>query len=196
MNSIDISAFQLKQLMNNNSSSSSSDNCSIPPPPESLPMNPSKMIKICLAAEDENEFDCSKFASQPSSICSTTVASSISSLSTIDSSDYGHGWGSALSRNRCVRDLSALGSVASETSIPRRSKYESNPNESSWGYFVDTIGRWDMLPERWSGVHPIQLRSFVTAVWRQKLFKRPSCGSSLLMLCVAMLNLNVNNLSC
>ncbi|KAL7429377.1 hypothetical protein ACHAXM_001625 [Skeletonema potamos] len=138
MNSIEISAFQLQLLMG--CSSSSTSDCILPPPPESLPTNPSMLKKICPAAEDEQEFDCSKFASPPSSICSTTVASSVSSLSSLDSATLGlaKGWGSTLSRSRCVSNLSALGSVASETSISRRSSYESKPHEASWGYFVDT----------------------------------------------------------
>jgi len=153
MNSSLDMAFRLQQLMNDSSPS----NCSLPPPPDSLPVDPSQTGKMCPAAEDEYEFDCSKFAMTSSSICSTTVASSVSSLSTLDSSDFGliKGWGSTLSRNRCVSNLSALGSVASETSIPRSSDYESNPNEA-WGYFVDTVhDRWDGLPERWNGIDPI-----------------------------------------
>jgi hypothetical protein len=53
------------------------------------------------------------------------------------------GFGSSLSRSRCVTNLSSLGSVASETSIPLQSSrpthYESGPNEGSWGYFVDSV---------------------------------------------------------
>ena len=129
--------FRLQQLMDDSSSS----NCSLPPPPDSLPSIPSQKYKICPAAtEDEYEFDCSKFSLPPSSICSTTVASSVSSLSTLDSSDSGliKGWGSTLSRSRCVSNLSALGNVASETSIPRIATFESNRHEASWGYYVDT----------------------------------------------------------
>jgi len=130
MNSLDMS-FQLQQLMND----SASTYCSLSPPPDSLPKDSSPN-----AAADQFEFDCTKFTNLSSSICSTTVASSISSLSTQDSMGSGliKGWGSTLSRSRCVSNLSALGSVASESSIPRRSGYESNPNEAAWGYFVDT----------------------------------------------------------
>lgn len=132
MNSLDMS-FQLEQLMNDSSNCSI---CSFPTPPESLPTDSSPN-----AAADHYEFDCTKFAILSSSTCSTTVASSVSSLSTQESLESGliKGWGSTLSRSRCVNNLSALGSVASESSIQRcPSGYKSNPNEAAWGYFVDT----------------------------------------------------------
>ena len=127
MNSIDI-AFQMKKHMN------------LPPPPETTDQ------------EQHGAGYCSKkytntSHSQQSSVCSTTVASSFSSLSTLDLSDHNIegsikiSWGSStLSRSGCVTsNLSALGNVAAETSIPRRSgAYESGPHEDSWGYFVDT----------------------------------------------------------
>lgn len=131
MNSLDMS-FRLQQFMNDSNCSSCS---SLPTPPESLPKDSSP------SAAEEYEFDCTKFAILSSSTCSTTVASSVSSLSTQESLESGliKGWGSTLSRGRCVNNLSALGSVASESSILRcPSGYESNPNEASWGYFVDT----------------------------------------------------------
>ena len=109
MNSIDI-AFQMKK----------------PPPPKTT---------------------CDQEQHGAGSVCSTTVASSFSSLSTLDLSDHNLegsikiSWGSStLSRSGCVTsNLSALGNVAAQTSIPRRSgAYESGPHEDSWGYFVDT----------------------------------------------------------
>lgn len=126
MNSIDI-AFQMKKHMN------------LPPPPP----------KTTGEQEQHGAGYCSKYTntSQHSSVCSTTVASSFSSLSTLDLSDHNLegsikiSWGSStLSRSGCVTsNLSALGNVAAETSIPRRSgAYESGPHEDSWGYFVDT----------------------------------------------------------
>ena len=126
MNSIDI-AFQMKKHMN------------LPPPP-----------KTTCDQEQHGAGYCSKKytnTSQQSSVCSTTVASSFSSLSTLDLSDHSLegsikiSWGSStLSRSGCVTsNLSALGNVAAETSIPRRpGAYESGPHEDSWGYFVDT----------------------------------------------------------
>lgn len=129
MNSIDI-AFQMKKHMN------------LPSPP-----------KTTCDQEQHRAGYCSKkytntSHSQQSSVCSTTVASSFSSLSTLDLSDHNIegsikiSWGSStLSRSGCVTsNLSALGNVAAETSsIPRRSSaYESGPHEDSWGYFVDT----------------------------------------------------------
>ena len=126
MNSIDI-AFQMKKHMN------------LPPPPP----------KTTGEQEQHGAGYCSKYTntSQQSSVCSTTVASSFSSLSTLDLSDHNLegsikiSWGSTLSRSNCVTsNLSALGNVAAETSIPRRSGTfdDSGPHEDSWGYFVDT----------------------------------------------------------
>jgi len=129
MNSIDI-AFQMKKHMN------------LPPPP-----------KTTCDQEQLGAGYCSRKytnTSEQSSVCSTTVASSFSSLSTLDLSDHNLegsifcqiSWGSGtLSRSQCVTsNLSALGNVAAETSIPRRSGAydESGPHEDSWGYFVDT----------------------------------------------------------
>ncbi len=151
INSSSLLSFQLQQMTMDAECGSSS---SLPPPPESLPSHLSRIICPVAAKEGhkhEFEFDSSKFDSScpPSSICSTTVASSISSLSTVDTSSTMQqditkmGWGSTLSRSRCVTNLSALGGVASETSsISRRhsSHYESSPNEA-YGYFVDTPRR-------------------------------------------------------
>lgn len=131
MNSIDI-AFQMKKQTN--------CEMNLPPPPK----NTSEQ-------EQHGAVYYSKYntnTSQQSSLCSTTVASSFSSLSTLDLSDHNQegsiqiSWGSGtLSRSNCVTsNLSALGNVAAETSIPRRSGAydESGPHEDSWGYFVDT----------------------------------------------------------
>lgn len=53
-----------------------------------------------------------------------------------------HGWGSTLSRSRCVSNLSCLGSVNSEgtADMPRsRLDHTSFVNGDSWGYYVDSV---------------------------------------------------------
>mmetsp|Transcript_5338 Transcript_5338/g.9550 ORF Transcript_5338/g.9550 Transcript_5338/m.9550 type:complete len:140 (+) Transcript_5338:42-461(+) len=52
------------------------------------------------------------------------------------------GWGSTMSRSRCVHNLSTLGSACSESSISARqvSSFGTGPSEG-WGYYVDTRSR-------------------------------------------------------
>lgn len=88
-----------------------------------------------------HELDCSRFDSYSSSTTSSSMYSQSSQQ------PYGgvlvKGFGITLSRSRCMTNLSSLGNVATETSIPLQlsgpTHYESGPNEGSWGYFVDSV---------------------------------------------------------
>lgn len=92
-----------------------------------------------------HELDCSRFDSYSSSTTSSTTSSSMYSQSS--QQPYGgvlvKGFGITLSRSRCMTNLSSLGSVATETSIPLQlsgpTHYESGPDKGSWGYFVDSV---------------------------------------------------------
>ena len=72
-----------------------------------------------------------------------SATSSVSDTSTSPRGEAGISKGKvgALSRSRCMNDLSALGGHASETSISRQTKHASFPisyPNQCWGYFVDT----------------------------------------------------------
>lgn len=51
------------------------------------------------------------------------------------------GWGSALSRSRCVNNLSSLGSASSESSarISQPRPHNANIGSPGWGYYADTV---------------------------------------------------------
>ena len=139
MNSLSL-AYSMRTM-----SITSSEN-SMPEPPESLH-----------SSYTSYELDCSKFdwgglsPSTPSlaSLSFNSLASQASSLSQQSSStitsqgNINNGWGSTLSRSRCVHNLSALGcSSSADVGVSTRSArdippYESTPNEG-WGYYADT----------------------------------------------------------
>ena len=118
----------------------------LPPPSTSLA---SSYCDESSSADIPYELECSKFDTMTPSYPSLA---SFNSLSSDISQDYPSrrpqvesgmikGFGSTLSRSRCVHNLSSLGSVSSferntrcTSSIP---KYGSGPNEG-YGYFVDT----------------------------------------------------------
>ena len=84
----------------------------------------------------DTSFDAASFSSPPASW--TSSYSSYSSGESSASSCISKSQKGGLSRSRCVgNNLSALGGIASETSIKRCQVPKSKPNEG-WGYFVDT----------------------------------------------------------
>ena len=123
-----------------------SSSSSVPPPPASLSSSSSASSSL------PYELDCTGFDGMSSS----PSLASLSSYGSLSSQDepQGHesqsssprgmtkGWGSTMSRSRCVHNLSTLGSACSESSIsPRQiSSFGTGPNEG-WGYYVDTRSR-------------------------------------------------------
>lgn len=91
------------------------------------------------ATESRFELDCSRFdciAPSPSFASSSRCNLSSSQAGSHSKRDMIKGWGSNLSRSRCIRNLSSLGSRSSSESIPI-SPPLAGPNEG-WGYYVDT----------------------------------------------------------
>lgn len=119
---------------------------SMPEPPESLHFSSSTSYEL-----DCSKFDCGGLSPSTPSLASlsyNSLASQESSLSqqsssTLSSQGNINGWGSTLSRSRCVHNLSALGcSSSADVGVSTRSArdippYESTPNEG-WGYYADT----------------------------------------------------------
>lgn len=121
----------------------SSSGCAHPPPPESLP------------SSSPYELDCSRFDSMSSTASLSYSSFSTSSYSSSSSSrqeqPQGHqlipsspsprgmikGWGSAMSRTRCMNSLSSLASTSSFGSGFCSESSQPTPNEG-WGYFADT----------------------------------------------------------
>lgn len=136
MNSLEL-AYKMKYL-------SMDSCCGLPPPPLST-------------SSPSYELDCSRFDMLPSS-----ATSSVSSLSSMNQAPTSNGrgmikgWGSAISRSRCVDNLSSLGrSSSSDSSLSRPRHYEANAvgPAGSWGYFVDSVADWRVLQARIRTVH-------------------------------------------
>jgi hypothetical protein len=108
-------------------------------PPEVLSLS---MMSSSTADSQEYELDCSRFASM---MQTPSFQSSSAHQHSIERRMSNERWGSSgLSRNRCVHNLSALGSAsAADVSCSSRKipSYESTPNVG-WGYFVDTPSGW------------------------------------------------------
>lgn len=119
--------------------------CSDSPSPEMLP----SIMRRSL--DSDYELDCTRFGgAMPSNSSESSLESQAGLSETPCETKTGRGlvkgWGSALSRSRCLNDLSSLGSASSDSSTSskrRRTSYVAGPNATrdSWGYFVDTLSK-------------------------------------------------------
>mmetsp|Transcript_12032 Transcript_12032/g.21413 ORF Transcript_12032/g.21413 Transcript_12032/m.21413 type:complete len:139 (-) Transcript_12032:260-676(-) len=138
MNSIEL-AYKLGRISMDSSSSS------VPPPPASLSSSSSMSSSL------PYELDCTGFEGMSPS--PSSASSSYGSLSSQEepqgyesqsslSRGMSKGWGSTLSRSRCVHNLASLGSTCSESSTSTRQvpPYGTGLNEG-WGHFVDSRSR-------------------------------------------------------
>ncbi|KAL7460364.1 hypothetical protein ACHAXS_000820 [Conticribra weissflogii] len=131
MNSLEL-AYQMKSLAMDSRQS-------VPRQPETLSGN------MPASSALNFQMDSSRFDMMSSSALSSFESPCNQSQlysSMVKGKGMSHGWGSTLSRSRCVSNLSCLGSVSSEGSgeLPHsRLYYTSLDNGDSWGYYVDSV---------------------------------------------------------
>ena len=138
MNSIEL-AYKLGRISMDSSSGS------VPPPPASLSSSSSMSSSLpyeldCTGFEDMSPSPSSALSSY-GSLSSQEEPQGYESQSSL-SRGMSKGWGSTLSRSRCVHNLASLGSACSESSTSTRQipPYGTGTNEG-YGYFVDSRSR-------------------------------------------------------
>ena len=121
--------------------------CDVTPPPDML-----SACNMLITSTANSELDCKMFdVSLSSCSANSSCSDGIQQQSRPAHEGRGmiKGWGSAISRNRCVSNLSALGSMSSESNArltrPSSQCYGGAfGTGGSWGYYVDTFDDWGL----------------------------------------------------